>query len=347
MKTRYPILFLLCACLFSTAQAQKHSHTTSSKAHATTSNKQSSSNNHIASEPAAESVLATESVLPPATTEHTRERSPDAAAEATAASRPARSFFSTNTNSVATASAPSSKAAATIDSTASQSKTNYAPAQHLLVSALGLIGIRYQWGGTSPESGFDCSGFVQYVFKNSLKIALPRSAMSMSKIGDPIKKDELKPGDLVFFNTLRREFSHVGIYVGDDRFIHSPSKGRSVEVVSLNDKYWTAHFNGARRVADHGDEPVNLAELLTESSKAGSKSRANSDNSGGNASSASCRKVTTGKGAKKHVKLICPSNTDKDEATSSTKTSSSKASPKKGKAVTNKTTKAKTTKKKK
>ncbi|HMX17036.1 MAG TPA: C40 family peptidase [Rhodocyclaceae bacterium] len=116
--------------------------------------------------------------------------------------------------------------------------------------ALDLIGIRYRRGGSNPESGFDCSGFVGHVFREGLGLYLPRSAREMSKSGDEVHKEELKPGDLVFFNTMRRTFSHVGIYLGDNLFVHSPRVGGKVRIEDLRDRYWTRRYNGARRVAD-------------------------------------------------------------------------------------------------
>ena len=117
-----------------------------------------------------------------------------------------------------------------------------------LDGALDLIGIRYKRGGTSPERGFDCSGFVGHVFREGLGLYLPRSAREMSQTGSPVSRDELKPGDLVFFNTMRRTFSHVGIYLGDNLFVHAPRSGGKVRIEDLSVRYWVKHFNGARRV---------------------------------------------------------------------------------------------------
>lgn len=117
-----------------------------------------------------------------------------------------------------------------------------------LNGALDLIGIRYKRGGSSPEKGFDCSGFVGHVFQEGLGLYLPRSAREMSKTGDPVARSELKPGDLVFFNTMRRTFSHVGIYLGDNLFVHAPRTGGKVRIEDLSARYWVKHFNGARRV---------------------------------------------------------------------------------------------------
>ena len=118
----------------------------------------------------------------------------------------------------------------------------------LVVHALGLIGVKYKWGGNDPEAGLDCSGLVSHVFHEVTGMVLPRNSRAMSKEGSAVEKNELKPGDLVFFNTLRRPFSHVGIYIGEDRFVHAPRRGREVEVSELRDSYWKKRFNGARRL---------------------------------------------------------------------------------------------------
>lgn len=123
-----------------------------------------------------------------------------------------------------------------------------ARAREVLVNALSLTGVRYQYGGNSPETGFDCSGFVRYVFKQATSLTLPHSALAISQLGKTVPKNELQPGDLVFFNTLKSTFSHVGIYLGNNRFIHSPSSGGQVRVENMQDSYWTKHFNGAQRM---------------------------------------------------------------------------------------------------
>jgi len=118
----------------------------------------------------------------------------------------------------------------------------------VVVGALNMIGVRYRWGGNSPDSGLDCSGFVRYVFQDTLGLALPRRAEEMSRVGEKVRMSELKPGDLVFFNTMRRTFSHVGIYIGDNKFVHSPSTGSTIRVDDLDDGYWEKRFTGARRI---------------------------------------------------------------------------------------------------
>jgi cell wall-associated NlpC family hydrolase len=120
--------------------------------------------------------------------------------------------------------------------------------QQLIEDALQLVGIRYRRGGSSTETGFDCSGFVGYVFREGLGLALPRTSREISRTGEPVDKNELEPGDLVFFNTMRHAFSHVGIYLGDNQFVHAPRSGRAVRVEDLRDRYWAKRYNGARRI---------------------------------------------------------------------------------------------------
>ena len=124
-------------------------------------------------------------------------------------------------------------------------------AQDLVLKGLELVGINYRRGGTNPDSGLDCSGFVQVVFRESVGKLLPRTAKEQSEVGSVVDKEELKPGDLVFFNTMRRAFSHVGIYLGDNRFMHSPRTGAEVRVEDMSQSYWVKRYNGARRVVEH------------------------------------------------------------------------------------------------
>ncbi len=121
-------------------------------------------------------------------------------------------------------------------------------AQEVLINALSLTGIKYRYGGNSPDTGFDCSGFVRYVFMQATNLSLPPTARAISQLGRAVSKDKLQPGDLVFFNTLKSTFSHVGIYIGDNRFIHSPRAGGAVRVEDLNTAYWVKTYNGAKRV---------------------------------------------------------------------------------------------------
>ncbi len=124
-------------------------------------------------------------------------------------------------------------------------------ASDMVLTAMNFLGVPYQRGGNgAPGSGFDCSGFTRFVFERSLGLVLPRRADEQASAAGlfSVKREELKPGDLVFFNTLRRTFSHVGIYIGDDRFIHSPSAGGEVRVEDMRFSYWNQRFTGARRV---------------------------------------------------------------------------------------------------
>jgi cell wall-associated NlpC family hydrolase len=123
-------------------------------------------------------------------------------------------------------------------------------ASDLVLSAMNFIGVRYRRGGTTAEDGFDCSGFTRHIFENSIGLVLPRRADEQARAPGllSISADDLRPGDLVFFNTLRKTFSHVGIYVGDGKFIHSPRVGGEVRVEDMRYSYWAKRFNGARRV---------------------------------------------------------------------------------------------------
>ncbi len=118
----------------------------------------------------------------------------------------------------------------------------------LVVTALGFLGVPYRRGGNTAETGFDCSGFVRAMYNQAAGYLLPRRAEEQAAATQKIDRNDLKPGDLVFFNTMRRAFSHVGIYVGDGKFIHAPRTGAEVRVESMNGSYWQRRFNGARRV---------------------------------------------------------------------------------------------------
>ncbi len=120
--------------------------------------------------------------------------------------------------------------------------------QELVFNALAFLGVKYRYGGKDPDTGWDCSGYVSHVFKNAIGVILPRNSVSMSGRGEPIERAELQPGDLVFFNTLKRAFSHVGIYLGENRFIHAPSRGKAVQISDMTASYWARRFNGGRRI---------------------------------------------------------------------------------------------------
>lgn len=130
---------------------------------------------------------------------------------------------------------------------------------NMLLQSVGLMGIAYKWGGNTPDTGMDCSGFVRYVFQQSLGITLPRTAAQMAKVGKRISISDLEPGDLIFFNTRRGSNTHIGIYLGNNKFIQSPRTGENIQITELTG-YWLAHFNGAKRVVqedqDHDGQTV-------------------------------------------------------------------------------------------
>lgn len=123
-------------------------------------------------------------------------------------------------------------------------------ASSVALQALAYLGTPYQTGGESPRTGFDCSGLVAYVYREGAGMTLPRNTLELSRSGQAIDPDALRPGDLVFYNTQRREYSHVGIYLGENRFIHAPSSGGEVRVENLRADYWMRRYSGARRVID-------------------------------------------------------------------------------------------------
>lgn len=141
------------------------------------------------------------------------------------------------------------------DNTASDTLTNAKPQPEgmradLLFYAVSLVDTAYKFGGQLPQSGLDCSGFVRYVFQQAAHIHLPRTAKDISEMGESISETQLRPGDLVFFNTMKRAFSHVGIYLGNNRFIHAASsKTGKVMISDMNDAYWVKHYEGSRRIA--------------------------------------------------------------------------------------------------
>jgi cell wall-associated NlpC family hydrolase len=126
-------------------------------------------------------------------------------------------------------------------------------ASDMVVTAMNFLGVPYKRGGSSETAGFDCSGFTRHIFEASLGLVLPRRVDQQASAPGlvPVKRDELQPGDLVFFNTLKRTFSHVGIYIGEGKFIHSPKPGGEVRVEEMSLSYWRKRFTGARRA-----EPV-------------------------------------------------------------------------------------------
>jgi hypothetical protein len=122
-------------------------------------------------------------------------------------------------------------------------------ASELVLNSMAFLGVPYKRGGNNAETGFDCSGFVRAIYEQTAGLLLPRKASEQAAATEKIDKKDLQPGDLVFFNTMRRAFSHVGIYVGNGKFIHSPKPGAEVRVEDMGVSYWSKRFDGARRVA--------------------------------------------------------------------------------------------------
>jgi cell wall-associated NlpC family hydrolase len=144
-------------------------------------------------------------------------------------------------------------------------------ASELVISAMNFLGVRYRWGGDSVEEGFDCSGFTRHVFDRSIGLLLPRRAEEQARDPNlmPVSREELKPGDLVFFHTLKRAFSHVGIYIGEGKFIHAPRTGAEIRIEDMRDTYWSRRFSGARR-SPLMDQPAAPATVTTPAALAGS-----------------------------------------------------------------------------
>ena len=121
-----------------------------------------------------------------------------------------------------------------------------------LLQAISALGVDYRYGGRNPATGFDCSGLVAHVYQEAWGVRLPRDTRGQSEAGVPVSMSDLEPGDLLFYNTQNRPYSHVGIYLGDGRFIHAPKTGARVRVESLDGSYWRARFDGARRIVSAG-----------------------------------------------------------------------------------------------
>ena len=136
-------------------------------------------------------------------------------------------------------------------------------ASELVANAMGFLGVPYKYGGTSVDSGgFDCSGFVRAIYEQTLGMVLPRRAVQQAAATEVIKRRDLQPGDLVFFNTMRRAFSHVGIYIGNGKFIRAPRTGAEIRIEDMDLQCWRSRFNGARRVETAS---YNTAAVMPES----------------------------------------------------------------------------------
>jgi cell wall-associated NlpC family hydrolase len=170
----------------------------------------------------------------------------------------------------ATLGPPVAVAAATAPSGTSAS-TDFAA--EVVFRALSLLGVNYLFGGNSPAAGLDCSGLVRLVFSEVTGLTLPRRSDEMSRVGGSVDKSELQPGDLVFFNTLRMPFSHVGIFIGNGQFVHSPSSGSSVRVENMNLSYWQSRFNGARRLIAGEPLAAPVSALIVDTDASGAARR--------------------------------------------------------------------------
>ncbi|STZ77104.1 C40 family peptidase [Bergeriella denitrificans] len=135
---------------------------------------------------------------------------------------------------------------------AAAASTASGSADELIRSAMGLLGVAYRYGGTSARTGFDCSGFMQHIFRRSMGLNLPRTSAEQAKMGTHVNRGELQAGDMVFFRTMGGgRISHVGLYIGNNRFIHAPRTGKSIEITSLSNKYWGSKYAFGRRVKKH------------------------------------------------------------------------------------------------
>lgn len=121
-------------------------------------------------------------------------------------------------------------------------------ASDLIMNAMGLLGLAYHFGGNSPTKGLDCSGFMQYIFRRSMGVTLPRTARQMATVGESVARTNMQPGDLVFFSPKGGGISHVGMYIGNGRMIHAPRTGKNIEITNIEQGYWARAFVTARRV---------------------------------------------------------------------------------------------------
>lgn len=184
---------------------------------------------------------------------------------------------------------------------------------NMLMQSVSLMGIAYKWGGNTPTTGLDCSGFVRYVYQNSLGINLPRTAAEQAKVGKRISIDNLEPGDLIFFNTKRGSNTHVGIYIGDNKFIQSPRTGENIQISDLSGN-WRKNFNGAKRIVQENEDGDNGTELQ------------NFQNVRDEALPVSSRAFTKKQSKKKHGTKITSKKGKSKSTTKSVKKSNSKSS---------------------
>ncbi len=128
--------------------------------------------------------------------------------------------------------------------------------EEISIQAMSLVGTPYRYGGNTPDSGFDCSGLVRYVVQRAANVNLPRTTEQMGQRGTSLDRSDVASGDLVFFNTTGRANSHVGIYVGQNRFVHAPATGGTVRLEDMGKSYWASRYNGARRVVAVSNLPA-------------------------------------------------------------------------------------------
>lgn len=153
------------------------------------------------------------------------------------------------TGTAATPATPAPPTAATPPASSNANRSSSDDAGDLIMNAMSLIGVSYRFGGNSPTQGLDCSGFMQYIFRRSMGITLPRTSAAMAGVGQHVERSALRPGDLVFFRTSGSRISHVGMFIGNDRFIHAPRAGKNIEITSMSSNYWNTHYATARRIS--------------------------------------------------------------------------------------------------
>lgn len=145
---------------------------------------------------------------------------------------------------------PIARSASTSPSVSTSPQLSVAPSRSpdALFVALAALGIDYRYGGRSPSTGFDCSGLVAHIYRDAYGLNLPTHTTAQSRLGKPIDVGQLETGDLVFYNTQGQPNTHVGIYIGDDRFIHAPRTGAAVRIENMRGNYWKTRYSGARRI---------------------------------------------------------------------------------------------------
>lgn len=163
---------------------------------------------------------------------------------------PALILLSLSALLLAACGSPGPRSSASTETIAHASRPVSEKGTEVVFYAMGLIDTGYRFGGKNPEAGLDCSGMVSYIYGQAAGLRVQGSAADIARNGKPIDRAELRPGDLVFFNTLNRSFSHVGIYIGETRFIHAPSTNGRVRIDRLSDTYYAQRFQAARTFFD-------------------------------------------------------------------------------------------------